>query len=176
MKMKFLIATVLCIGLMVKSAEAQKVFATRNGKVTFTAPNDEDVKAVNNEVTSRVADNGQLTFSLLMKGFKFKLAEMQDHFNDQYVESNKYPRADFKGTITNLSAVNFAKDGSYKISVKGDLTMHGVTKNLTVNGTLDIKAGKPVANAKFDIVMKDFKVNASSVAEKVTVDVSCQYQ
>lgn len=166
----------LSILFFVNTTDAQKVYGTRNGKVTFTSPSDEDVKAVNNEATSRISDNGQLTFSLLMKGFKFKLAEMQEHFNDQYVESNKYPRADFKGNIVNLAAVNFNKDGSYKISVKGDLTMHGVTKNITVNGTLDIKGGKPAASAQFAISMKDFNVNASSVTEKVTVDVSCQYQ
>jgi hypothetical protein len=174
--MKSVVIFALSILFLVNTADAQKVYATRNGKISFTSPSDEDVKAVNNEVTSRVADNGQLTFSLLMKGFKFKLAEMQEHFNDQYVESNKYPRADFKGNIVNLATVNFGKDGSYKISVKGDLTMHGVTKNITVNGTLDIKGGKPVANAQFTISMKDFNVDASSVTEKVTVDVSCQYQ
>jgi hypothetical protein len=174
--MKSVVVFALSILFLVNTADAQKVYGTRNGKITFSSPTDEDVKAVNNEVTSRIADNGQLTFSLLMKGFKFKLAEMQEHFNDQYVESNKYPRADFKGNIVNLAAVSFDKDGSYKISVKGDLTMHGVTKNVTVNGTLDIKGGKPVANAQFAILMKDFNVNASSVTDKVTVDVSCQYQ
>jgi hypothetical protein len=54
--------------------------------------------------------------------------------------------------------------------------MHGVTKNITVNGTLDIKAGKPVANAKFTALMKDFSINAGSVTDKVIVDISCQYQ
>jgi hypothetical protein len=174
--MKSLVVFAVSILFLVNTSDAQKVYGTRNGKITFSSPTDEDVKAVNNEVSSRIADNGQLTFSLLMKGFKFKLAEMQEHFNDQYVESNKYPRADFKGNIVNLAAVNFAKDGSYKINVKGDLTMHGVTKNVTVNGTLEIKGGKPVANAQFAILMKDFNVNASSVTEKVTIDVSCQYQ
>ena len=118
---------------VVNNADAQKIYATRNGKISFSAPSDDDVKAVNNEVTSRIADNGQITFSLLIKGFKFKLAEMQEHFNDQYLESNKFPRADFKGNIVNVSDVNFSKDGSYKVSVKGDLTLHGVTKPVSMN-------------------------------------------
>jgi len=174
--MKFAAALALCIAFFVTQADAQKVFVTRNGKISFAATNDDDVKAVNNEVTSRLADNGQITFSLLIKSFRFKLAEMQDHFNDQYLESTRFPRADFKGNIVNLSAVNFAKDGSYKISVKGDLTMHGVTKSVTVTGTIDIKGGKPSAAGQFVILMKDFNINASSVTDKVTVDVSCQYQ
>jgi hypothetical protein len=174
--MKRVFAIVLSIGLFSSAADAQKIFATRNGKITFTSPSDDDVKAVNNEVASRIADNGQMTFSLLMKGFKFKFAEMQEHFNDQYLESSKYPRADFKGTIQNLSEVNFAKDGTYKVVVKGDLTMHGVTKNVTVNGTLKVKDGKPKTEARFTLLMKDFNVSASSVTDKVTVDIDCQYQ
>jgi len=168
--------TILISVLFINSVDAQKVFGTRNGKIAFEAPADDDVKAVNNEVTSRIADNGQLTFSLLIKGFKFSLAEMQDHFNDQYLESSKFPRADFKGNIVNLKEVNFAKDGTYKISVKGDLTMHGVTKNITVTGTLNIKGGKPAANAKFTVAMKDYNVKSTGVGEKVNIDISCQYQ
>ncbi|NCI47739.1 YceI family protein [Sediminibacterium soli] len=174
--MKSVVVWVLSIVFFVTQADAQKVFGTRNGKISFSAPDDEDVKAVNNEVTSRISDNGQMTFSLLMKSFLFKMAEMQEHFNDQYAETSKYPRADFKGNIQNLSSVNFAKDGAYKISVKGDLTMHGITKNVTVNGTVNIRGGKPLAAAQFSIVLKDFGINASSVTDKVTVDVSCQYQ
>lgn len=162
--------------LLVTDSRAQKVFATRNGKVSFMAPSDDDVKAVNNEVTGRIADNGQLSFSLLLKGFKFKYAEMQEDFNDKYVESSKFPRADFRGTIVNLKEVNFSKDGSYKATVKGDLTMHGVTKNITVTGKLDIKEGKPIASCRFVILMKDFGVEASAVTSKVMAEVSCQYQ
>lgn len=173
--MKFFFTFIISIFLL-NQLDAQKVFATRNGKVSFEAPSDEDVKATNNEVSSRIADNGQLTFSLLIKGFKFKMAEMQEHFNDQYLESTKFPRADFKGTIQNLTEVNFAKDGTYKIAVKGDLTMHGVTKGITVNGTIEIKNGKPVANAKFTALMKDYNINAGSVTDKVVVEISCQYQ
>jgi polyisoprenoid-binding protein YceI len=174
--MKKIIAIVSLLLLTGFQTEAQKIFGTRNGKITFESPTDADVKAVNNEVTSRVADNGQITFSMLMKGFKFKYAEMQEHFNDQYAESTKFPRADFKGNIVNLKEVNFSKDGSYAVTVKGDLTMHGVTKNITARGTIDIKGGKPSARAGFTINLSDFKIDASSVTEKVTVDINCQYQ
>jgi hypothetical protein len=174
--MKSLFVFVLSLVFFTTAADAQKIFATRNGKITFTSPSDNDVKATNNEVTSRIADNGQMTFSLLIKGFRFKFAEMQEHFNDQYLESTKFPRADFKGNIVNLGDVNFAKDGVYKATVKGDLTMHGVTKNITVSGTITIKGGKPGVDAQFTVQMKDFNVSASSVTDKVTVDIDCQYQ
>lgn len=171
---KILILTILV--LSISTINAQKTFGTRNGKITFVAASDDDVKAVNNEVTSRITDKGDISFSLLMKGFKFKLAEMQEHFNDDYVQSTKFPRADFKGTITNIKAISFTKDGSYKANVKGSLTMHGVTKPITVNGSITVKGGKPTAYAQFIINMKDFAIDASSVTDKVNADISCVYQ
>jgi YceI-like domain len=171
------IITILLLALaMTGDLHAQKIFGTRNGKIGFISPTDDDVKAVNNEVSSRISDNGQITFSLLIKGFRFKYAEMQDHFNDQYLESTKFPRADFKGMITNLSDINFSKDGTYKAIVKGDLLMHGVTKNVLVNGVIEIKGGKPSVKASFVIVMKDFKIDAANVTDKVTIEINCQYQ
>ena len=174
--MKLFLSLIFSTLFLVSNTDAQKIYATRNGKISFSAPSDEDVKAVNNEVTSRIADNGQMTFSLLIKGFKFKYAEMQEHFNDQYLESSIFPRADFKGAIINLKDVNFSKNGSYKVIVKGDLNMHGLPKNITVNGTLEVKDGKLNVAAQFTALMKDFNINASSVTDKVTIDINCLYQ
>ena len=174
--MKKIISLSIGILLVFNSINAQKVYSTRNGQISFIAPNDEDVKAVNNEVTSRLSDNGAMSFSCLIKGFKFAYAEMQDHFNTEYLQSNTYPRADFKGTITNIKEVIFTKNGTYKAIVKGNLTMHGVTKNITVNGTITIKDSKISAIASFPIIMKDFKIDASSVTEKVKAEINCIYQ
>jgi polyisoprenoid-binding protein YceI len=176
--MKYIFLTTLFTLSMLVSlrVEAQKTFGTRNGQIVFQSPTDEDVKAINNEVSSRLQDNGALTFSLLIKGFKFKMAEMQDHFNTQYLQSTQFPRADFKGNITNISSVNFAKDGSYPIQVKGDLTLHGVTQKVSASGTLVIAKGKPLAKANFPLIIKDFGVNAPDVTEKVTISINCQYQ
>ncbi|HEY3388877.1 MAG TPA: YceI family protein [Prolixibacteraceae bacterium] len=174
--MKLFLSLAIATLFLATDAGAQKIFATRNGKITFSSPSDDDVTAVNNEVTSRIADNGQMTFSLLIKGFQFKYAEMQEHFNDQYLESTRFPRADFKGIIDNLKDINFSKDGIYKATVNGDLTLHGITKKVTVNGKIEIKGGKPVASGSFTIVMNDFNVSAKSVTDKVSVDVICQYQ
>lgn len=171
---KIILIAVLTIALT--QVNAQKQFGTRNAKVSFIATNDEDVKAVNNEVASRLSDNGQMSFSLLIKGFKFEYAEMQEKFNNDYAESNKFPRAEFKGTISNLKEINFTKDGNYKAVVKGNLTMHGVTQAITVNGLISIKAGKITATGKFPIVMKDYKIDASAVTEKVNAEINAVYQ
>jgi len=171
---KIILLAVLAISFT--QLTAQKQFGTRNAKVSFIATNDEDVKAVNNEVASRLSDNGQLSFSLLIKGFKFEYAEMQDKFNNDYAESNKFPRAEFKGSISNIKDINFTKDGSYKAVVKGNLILHGVTQPLTVNGLITVKAGKVSATGKFLIVMKDYKIDASAVTEKVNAEINAVYQ
>src|SRR6476469_3363398 len=137
---------------------AQKTWNTRNEKISFVAQKDDEVAAVNNEVNSRLTDKGEFVFNLLMKGFKFELAEMQDHFNAEYIESNKYPSANFKGQIVNVKAVNFAKDGVYKVVVKGIMTMHGASRPMLANGTVEVKGGKIKADSKFTLNLKDFNV------------------
>ena len=113
---------------------------------------------------------------MLIKGFKFEYAEMQEKFNNDYAESNKFPRAEFKGTISNIKDINFTKDGNYKAVVKGNLTLHGVSKPVTVNGTITVKGGKVSASGKFPIVMKDHKIEASAVTEKVNAEINAVYQ
>lgn len=173
--MKKFLFIALC-SIAFTQTQAQKLYGTRNAKVSFIATNDEDVKAVNNEVASRLSDKGEISFSLLIKGFKFEYSEMQEKFNNDYAESNKFPRAEFKGTISNIKDINFTKDGNYKAVVKGNLTLHGVTKPVTVNGTITVKGGKVSATGKFPIVMKDHKIDASAVTEKVNAEINAVYQ
>ncbi len=157
----------------------QKTYVTRNAKISLVAIDDDDINATNNEVTSQLAPNGQITFSLLIKGLRFSSQEMQDHFNNSYIESNKFPRSDFKGTIENIKEVNFAKDGIYPVTVKGDLTMHGVKQSITSKGTITIKGGKPIAEGKFGIKLEQFNIMGGlsrPVTKGVTITVSCHYQ
>jgi polyisoprenoid-binding protein YceI len=176
MKYLFTICLTTFALLSFQTLNAQKTFGTRNGQIIFQSPTDQDVKAINNEVNSRLSDNGSLSFSLLIKSFRFKMAEMQDHFNTEYLHSNQFPRGDFKGTITNIKTVNFNQDGIYPVEVTGDLTLHGVTKKVSSKGSITIKNGKPLAKASFPIIVKDFAIKAEDVTEKVTITVNCQYQ
>ena len=102
---------------------------------------------------------------------------MQEHFNENYVESNKYPKADFKGSIVNNSAVNYAKDGTYNVTVKGKLTIHGVTKDVQSPGTIKVSAGKIDAASTFNIQLSDYNISIPSVVKdkvsntiKISVD------
>ncbi len=150
-------------------------FSTKKGRIKFVSPTDADVSAINNEVSSKISATGDIRFSLLFKGFQFKYAEMQTHFNEEYVESEKYPRASFTGTIQNIKSIDFSKEGKYTAKVVGTLTMHGVTKPVQTSATLVISKGKIAATATISINMSDFKIDASAVTEKVDLEINCNY-
>jgi polyisoprenoid-binding protein YceI len=150
-------------------------FTTSNGSIKFSSPTDPDVSAINTEVSSKIDAAGDIHFSLLFKGFRFKYAEMQTHFNEEYIESQTYPRATFTGRIQNSKNIDFTKDGRYTVTIVGSLTMHGVTKPLSTNGLFYIKNGKITATASFGVLMADFNIDASAVTEKVDLEISCNY-
>ena len=168
--------------LLGTGAMAQKVYATKTGQVSFDATGTcaEAIKGTNNQVDSKFVDkNGQIIFSVLIKGFKFANALMEDHFNENYMESTKFPKADFKGFITNIAAVNFAKDGTYEVSAKGTLTIDGKGKEMTVPGTVTIENGKPTIKASFNIPLNDF-IHGSYIGTQINANakttVVCKYE
>ena len=150
-------------------------FSTKKGSIKFVSPTDADVSAINNEVSSKINGSGEIRFSLLFKGFQFKYAEMQTHFNEEYVESEKDPRASFTGTIQNIKSIDLTKEGKYSAKIVGNLTMHGVTKPVQTTATLNIRKGTIAAAATMSITMSDFKIDASAVTEKVDLEINCNY-
>ncbi len=181
-KMKKIIFSLLILTIANVNAYSQKYF-TKNGLISFfSKARLENIKADNNQVLSVLdTKTGDLQFSVLINGFHFKKATMEEHFNEDYMESGKYPKATFKGKIADISKVDFTKDGVNKVVVSGDLMMHGVTKsNFSTDGTITIKAGKISANSKFMVLLKDYniaipKVVASNIAEKIEITVICSY-
>jgi len=106
---------------------------------------------------------------------------MQEDFNENYIESNKYPKSTFKGKITDISKINSLKDGSYIVNVDGDLMIHGVTKNITTPATIIIKDGTISATSTFNILLKDYNIGIptivnNKIAEKIKITVNCNYQ
>lgn len=102
---------------------------------------------------------------------------MQEHFNDDYMESSKYPKSEFKGKIENVNNVNFSKDGTYKVVAKGKLSMHGVTKDVSIPGTIVIKGKEATLNAKFMVVPQDYNIKipsmvASKIAKSIEITVN----
>lgn len=173
------IVTALAVFCLVGSmAHAQK-WMTRTGKVSFFSSTPvENIEAFNNETASIIdSKTGDIAFIVPIKSFKFEKALMQEHFNENYMESDKYPKADFKGKITNLKDVNFSKDGTYNVKTAGKLTMHGVTKDIVTNGTIVVKGGVATVKSKFTVAPKDYgikipAVTASKIASRIEVTIN----
>jgi len=157
------------------TVSAQK-FYTKNGSVSFFSKTSlENIKADNNQVMSVLnTQTGDIQFSLLIKSFHFEKALMEEHFNENYMESEKFPKATFKGTITDMSRVSFTTDGIYTVAVSGDMTIHGVTKKTTATGTIVVKAGKISASATFPVNLSEYNISIpnlvkDNIAESVEI-------
>lgn len=176
--MKKIALSIIFIFAVVAMSNAQKYF-TKTGQVTFTSDAPlEKIEAKNNTATCVIdAATGNMQMALLIKSFKFEKALMQEHFNENYMESSKYPKATFKGKITNISDVNFKKDGTYKVKVSGNLTMHGVTKAIETDGEIIVKGKSITAKATFKVAVADYKIEIPKVvrekiAKEVEIDVN----
>jgi len=155
--------------LSITIVHGQKLYSTRTGQMKFNASGGvEKIAAVNNQVDSKMIDKtGQIVFSVLIKGFKFDNQLMEDHFNENYLESTKYPKADFKGYISNISQVNFTTDGKYNITAEGTLTIHGVSQKITVQGIMIISHGTPSINGSFKIKIKEYGITGLYIGDKI---------
>jgi polyisoprenoid-binding protein YceI len=149
------------------TTNAQDRLLTRNGSISFYSKTAiEDINA-NTQTAVSVLDKktGQIEFSVLVKSFTFEKALMQEHFNEDYLESDKFPKSTFKGHIEDLDKVSFDKDGKYTVSVTGDLTIHGQSRTLTTPATLTILKGTALADAQFDIVLSDYRISIPSLVK-----------
>jgi hypothetical protein len=165
--LKTLLFTVSAL-IFFNGLQAQDKFYTKTGKIEFSskAPM-EDIEAKNKTLAGLLdTKTGMLQFSVLMKGFEFPKALMQEHFNENYVESDKYPRGDFKGTITNNKDINYSVDGTYPAEVTGKLTLHGVTRDLKTKGSVKVENGKIETNATFNVLLSDYQIKIPSVVKE----------
>jgi len=158
MKNIFALLTTCMLGL---SLSYGQLYSTSNGEITFYshAPL-EDIEATNKQVSCAIdLSKGQMAFSMLMNAFQFEKALMQEHFNERYVESHKYPKATFAGSIEDIDKIDLSKAGSYNVTVSGKLSIHGVTQTVSSKGTLKIGDDKTLtANSTFTINLEDYKV------------------
>ncbi len=174
MKQFFVLAILL---LMVSNTYAQKLF-TRSAKVQFNSATSMEKIEAKHSSGSCVLDpvTGKMEWKVLIKGFKFEKALMEEHFNENYLESTKFPSAGFKGEMVNLSAVNFAQNGTYKVNVKGQMTIHGVVRDIETTGNVIVTGGKVRLAAAFTVKCADYGISipsvvAGNIAEQITVQV-----
>ena len=146
---------------------AQEKYISKTGHIWFYSKTPfEIIEAHNNQVATVInTQKGTLAFDLLNKSFKFERALMEEHFNENYMESEKYPKSTFSGKFSDFDVSNFSKPGKYQVVVEGNLTIHGVSKQVKENGTLEIKNGKIHAKAKFNIKPSDYKIQIPSLVK-----------
>jgi hypothetical protein len=164
----------LMISFFVGNIIFSQKMMTRTGEIKFEAsmPVFEPVAAINNSVSAILdKSNGEFAALALIKAFKFKVPLMEEHFNENYMESSKYPKATFKGKIVNFDASKLAT--SEKYDLVGDLTIHGVTKKIKTKIILVLKDEKLYVTNNFSVKAQDFNIKIPSIVKsKVSEDVN----
>jgi hypothetical protein len=161
-------------------ASSQGIYTCKNARITlYSSAPIEDIKAATSTGASVYnASTGELAFSLSINSFKFEKSLMQEHFNSDYMESDKFPKASFKGKVQ--EQVDAAKDGIYAVTVTGDLTVHGVTQKRIIPGTITVKNGVVSMTSEFMVKCADHHITIPSIvfhniAESIKMNVSAAY-
>lgn len=168
---KYLIASLLIIASF--SAFSQR-YVCKNGEISFFSETPmENISAINKNVTAIIdVPTNNIAVKLQMTDFSFPNKLMQEHFNENYMESEKYPTGVFSGKIN--ETIDFTKDGTYPISATGKFIIHGVTQNRTLKGTLTIKGNSMALDTNFDVKLADHKIDiptvvVAKIAESISV-------
>ncbi len=175
--MKIIIKALILLVISV-NLYAQKYTAESGAVSFFSEAPLENIEAHNNEAKSIFdADNGNIVFSIPIKGFTFAKSLMQEHFNENYLESDKYPNATFEGKIINFQK----KSGEQKATAKGTMTIHGVSKEVEIAGTINMKEDKIVIDSKFPLKVADYEIEIPkivfyNIAEEVEVSAEFTYK
>jgi len=180
--MKVLIFSLL-VSVACLSATSQDRLLTRGGSISFYSKAPLEAIEAKTQTAVSVLDrkSGQLEFSVLIKSFSFEKALMQEHFNKNYLESDKFPKSEFKGSIDDVSKVNFDKDGKYTVNVSGQLMIHGETQSITTPANIIVQNGIVSATADFIITLSDYKINIPSlvkdkISKTVRIAVNLKYE
>jgi hypothetical protein len=153
----------LVISLLSTLAQAQ-ILTCNNGLMSFFSKTPlENISAVNKKVLGSISTvNNTIAIRALMKDFSFPNGLMEEHFNENYVESEKFPKATFSGKIN--EAVDFKKEGTYKVTATGTLEIHGISKPRTISGTITVnKDGSIHLVSEFPVVLEDHDVKRPEI-------------
>ena len=159
---------------------AKEKYITREGIISFFSSTPlEDIKAINKQVSCVVdKSTGEFAFQLPIKGFTFKNALMQEHFNESYLESDIYPKSVFKGKILDWDTIQLSEN-STNVFIEGELTIHGVKQRIKEPGKIWFNSNKIFGESNFNVELVDYnvkvpKVVRSNIAEVINVNVSVQ--
>lgn len=158
-------------------------FFTKSGEISFLSEAPlETIEARNNQATSVIdSESGAIQWAVLIKAFKFEKALMEEHFNENYMESDEFPKAKFKGKILNMSEIDFAKEGTQEATVKGTLEIHGVEREVETTATFTMQKGKIKGACSFTILVEDYKIEIpgvvkDNIAKEVDITITAYYE
>ncbi|PCH96726.1 MAG: hypothetical protein COB85_03315 [Bacteroidetes bacterium] len=178
MKKKFYI---LIIFAFTSNVAISQMYKANSGMVRFfSEATIENIEATSKRVSSILnTKTKQIVFQIPITGFDFDKDLMKEHFNENYLESEKYPKGTFSGKI--IEDIDYTEDGKYTATAKGTLKIHGIEKERTIKGTITIKDGVISLLGKFYVVLQDHKVKIpkilfSNIAEKVEVTIKVTYK
>ena len=169
--------------LAVTIAFGQSKYMTKSGSMSFEAsqPSFEPIEATHSAVSALLnADTGELAVLALVRGFRFPLALMEEHFNENYIESHQYPKTSFKGSILNFDS-NALSNQPRTVQLTGELSLHGVTKLISVSATITQSDEQITLTSSFSVKTSDFGIKIPSLVRKridenVKVEVSLPLQ
>jgi polyisoprenoid-binding protein YceI len=177
------IVPVLAVVFITTQSFAQKVSSKTSNISFYSHTVLEDIKA-NNSASVSVLDptTGDVVFSVPMQSFEFEKALMQKHFNSpDFLDTKNEPKAKLAGKITNLSQVNFKKDGAYTADVAGEMTIKGVTKPFAAKAAITVKGSTIQVESKFDITLEDYGIAfkkgkpSTNIAKTIQTTVLAEY-
>ena len=165
-------------------APADSKLVSKTGHINFFSHTAvEDISADNYKVVSTLdVVSGEVVFSVPMQSFEFEKAKMQQHYNSKkFLDTKNFPKAKFIGKISNLTDIDFSKDGTYNANVSGELTIHGVTKPVTEKGTINVSGDKVVVETKMKITLAEFEVAfeggkpSTNIAKTIDITVKSEF-
>ncbi|NER10971.1 YceI-like domain-containing protein [Muriicola jejuensis] len=175
MRATLLILLFCCCNLIT----GQDTYRTEAAVITFDASTPlEDIHAVNRKVNTVIQDNGEIASLLLVREFDFKKKLMQEHFNENYIESDKYPKAYFIGKIASFD-LDQITESPRTFELSGDLTMHGVTRPITASVKVNKEGEALLMETTFIVRTEDYKIKVprllfKKIAEEIQVEVSAR--
>jgi hypothetical protein len=177
--MRRILIFLVCLITSAEFASAQK-YATDKGQISFFSDAAiEDIEAINTVVGSIFnSATGELVYILKIRDFIFHKSLMREHFNEKYMESEKFPKSTFQGKI-----IGFKPNvpGEQKVKAVGKLSMHGVTRDIDVPGTIELLNGKLLAKSKFKVKLADYNIKIptlvwQNIAEEIEVKIDFIYK
>jgi YceI-like domain len=165
---------ILIISLLISGKSFGQMYSTQSGEISFFSDTPmENISAVNKNVGAIInTSTNEVAVSMKMTGFEFPNKLMQEHFNENYMESEKYPVGTFKGKI--IESIDYTKNGTYDVTAKGQFTIHGVTVPREMKGKLTVENQKINLISNFDVKLVDHKIDIpklvfAKIAEVISV-------